>query len=98
MLRATYCYLRTWCKVENYEIKEVAGEYVVIPIGNQMAKHKGFFSCDRCGMEFFNCIKQGMNKAETVKYFLENSDAKKENVEKDYDEFVEKIQKIGIEF
>ncbi len=52
---------------ENYVMREVAGQAIVIAIGEESGRFKGMINLNRTGRDVWTCLKNGMDLNETVK-------------------------------
>ena len=46
---------------ENYVMREVAGQAIVIAIGEESGRFKGMINLNRTGRDVWTCLKNGMD-------------------------------------
>ena len=81
---------------EGYILREVAGNYVVLPIGQATLDFNGMISLNGTGAFLFDLMKTETNEEEMLEKLLETYQIDEETAKKDVAEFVEKIKGAGI--
>lgn len=84
---------------ENFVLREVAGSWVVIPIGEKSVDFNGMMNLNETGVLLWRELEKGVEKEELVSALTAEYDVSAEIAAKDIDEFIEKLEKAGcIEF
>lgn len=84
---------------ENFVLREVAGSWVVIPIGEKSVDFNGMMNLNETGVLLWRKLEKGAEKEELVAALTAEYDVSAEIAAKDIDEFIEKLEKAGcIEF
>ena len=68
---------------KGYIMKELAGRYVVLPVGGEPEG-------------LWECLSEERTKQELIDLFLEKYDASREDAEADVNTFIENLSKAGI--
>ena len=81
----------------NFVINKVAGSVVAVPVGTDGAAFKGYIKLNDTGAYIFKALKTGASREELVEGILRDfEDAKKPEVEKTVDEFLDKLRASDI--
>ena len=84
---------------ENFVLREVAGSWVVISIGEKSVDFNGMMNLNETGVLLWRELEKGAEKEELVAALTAEYDVSAEIAAKDIDEFIEKLEKAGcIEF
>ncbi len=84
-------------KVKNdFILREVAGYYVVVPIGEGALNFNGVINLNESGAFLWNTMKNDVTEAEMVSALLEEYDVDKERAEADVAAFVAKMRAANI--
>ncbi len=81
---------------DGYMMRKVAGNCVVVPMGDEVTNFNGMINLNETGEVIFEKLQKGCNREELVEAMLKEFDAPREVIEKDVDAFIEKLDKIGI--
>ena len=81
---------------KGYIMKELAGRYVVLPVGGDPDGFQGMIQMNVTGKFLWECLSEDKTRQELVELFLEKYDANKEEAEADIDAFIENLSKEGI--
>ena len=76
---------------EGFMLREVAGNYVVVPVGKASEKFKGVINLNGISAFIWQKIEEGLEEEEIVKVILEEYDAEEEKVRKDVNDFINKL-------
>lgn len=79
---------------EGYLLKEVAGNHVVIPVGN--VSFNGMLNLNETGVLIWKKLEEGCEESDLVSAFLAEYDVTEERAKEDISIFVEKLRKAGI--
>lgn len=79
---------------EGYLLKEVAGNHVVIPVGN--VSFNGMLNLNETGVLIWKKLENGCEESDLVAAFLAEYDVTEERAKEDISIFVEKLRKAGI--
>ena len=75
----------------NFIIKHILNSDVVIDV---TGGSKSIIKLNETASFMFNLLKQGIGKQELISKMLENYDADRELIEKDVDDFINKLEKL----
>lgn len=81
---------------DGYMMRKVAGNCVVVPMGDEVTNFNGMINLNETGEFMFSKIYGGCTRDELVDTMLAEYNAPRELIEKDVDNFIEKLDKIGI--
>lgn len=80
---------------ENFVLREVAGSWVVIPIGEKSVDFNGMMNLNETGVFLWRELEKGAEKEELVSAMTGEYDVSTEIAAKDIDEFIEVLKKAG---
>lgn len=81
---------------EGFVMREVAGQYVVIAIGEASKKFHGMIKLNGTGKDIWEGIQNGLSEKQIVENLMEKYQVEKAEVETDVKEFVGQMKDIGI--
>lgn len=81
---------------ENYVMREVAGQAIVIAIGEESGRFKGMINLNRTGRDVWTCLKNRMDLNETVKEIVDKYEVDSNIVAQDVEKMVDKLYKVGV--
>ena len=79
----------------NFLLKEIAGNYVVVPVGDELIDLNCMITLNESGAFLWNKLSEDITKEELVSGLLAEYDVDKNIAVSDIDEFLENIRKIG---
>ncbi|MBQ2643284.1 MAG: PqqD family protein [Eubacterium sp.] len=77
---------------EGFILRNVADNYVVVPIGEATVDFNGMMSLNETGAFLFGKLIEGIEKDELVEALMEEYDVDQERAEKDVTAFIEKVE------
>lgn len=77
-------------------VRCVAGEYMLIPIGEAITDYNGLFIITESGMLLWNLIKNGAEKDELVSALMKEYGIDSKTAAEDTNEFIQKLRDLGI--
>lgn len=80
----------------NFVLKEIDNEYVLIPLGQEVMNVKGMLKINEVGATIFNCLKQGLTVDETIEKLTNEYAADSDVIKNDALEFVALLTKYGV--
>ena len=80
----------------NFMLKAVAGEYMIIPTSNNNVNFSKIFNINETGAFIFNNLKDGKNRNEILELLKKEYNAKEDVLAADLDEFINELKKRGI--
>lgn len=80
---------------ENFVLREVAGSWVVIPIGEKSVDFNGMMNLNETGVLLWRELEKGAEKEGLVAALTAEYDVSAEIAAKDIDEFIENLKKAG---
>jgi len=63
---------------KDYILKEIAGQYVVIPVGEEAIKFNGIISLNKSGKRLFEKMKNNQTEETLIKFLMSTYDVSKE--------------------
>ncbi len=80
----------------NFILKSVAGEYMIIPTSNTNVNFSKIFNINETGAFIFSNLKEGKTKEEVLELMTKEYNAPRDVLSYDLDEFIEELKKRGI--
>lgn len=80
---------------ENFLLREVAGSWVVIPIGEKCVDFNGMMNLNETGVFLWRELEKGAEKEELVTALTGEYDVSPEIAARDIDEFIGTLEKAG---
>lgn len=77
-------------------LREIAGDYALIPIGNTIIKNNGLFSLSETGARIWELLPQADGVKQLVDALLEEYDVDRETLSRDVDEFLDQLRQLEI--
>ncbi len=82
---------------KGFVVKEIAGQYVVVALGEASKVFNGIIKLNESGKIIWEMLAEGKSRDEVVDAILAvYNDAERETVEKDFDNFVEILKGANI--
>ncbi len=81
---------------KNVIMRTVAGEHMLVPVGDTVFQYNGIFMLTDSGKFLWDKIREGAEKDELVDALTAEYDVDKLTAEKDVAEFLEKLQSYEI--
>lgn len=78
-----------------YVLREIAEEYVVVPIGDEAEKVKGLLSLNAAGACLWKKLETEQTEDDLVKVMTENFEVEESVARQDVSKFVSELEKIG---
>lgn len=80
----------------NYIIREIMGDTLLIPDGEHLFEFNGIVTLNELGVFILKLLPDVENEEEIVEKILEEYDVDKETAEKDVHDFMEQLREIKI--
>lgn len=84
---------------ENYMLREIAGNFVVIPVGQNVADYKNMLHLNETSVFLWNELQNEISFDELLKRMAVKYEASEDEVsilEKDLNEFLDKLRKLEV--
>lgn len=81
---------------DNYEIREIAGEHIIVPIGETTLNFNGMITVNEVGKFLWLQLKEECTEEELVQKMLEEYDVDEVTARQDIGKFVEKLKSEGL--
>lgn len=84
---------------ENYMLREIAGNFVVIPVGQNVADYKNMLHLNETGVFLWNELQNEISFDELLNRMAVKYEASENEVsilEKDLNEFLDKLRKLEV--
>lgn len=77
-------------------LREIAGDYALIPVGDTVIENNGLFSLSETGARIWELLPQADGAEQLVDALLEEYDVDRETLSRDVDEFLEQLRQMEI--
>lgn len=81
---------------EGYEVIEVIGEWVAVPIGDKMLEVEGMITLSESGVFLWNQLKNEVDINELVLLLCSEYEVDKETAEVDVNEFINNLKRLEL--
>lgn len=81
---------------EHMILREIAGEHILLPVGEQMNSFRGIMSLNGSGLLLWQKLQQDCTEAELVAAMLETYDVDPETAAKDVEAFLLQLKQADI--
>lgn len=81
---------------ESFILREIVGEYILIPVGETATKISGIISLSESGHLLYEKLLKGCKKEDLVKVILSEYEVEEEQATTDVEAFLEQMRQIGI--
>lgn len=77
-------------KIEKeYVLREIAGDYIIIPVGESAQENNGLITINEAGMFLWNRMKEECTEDQLIQDMLEEYEVDEETARQDVQEFIE---------
>lgn len=80
---------------DTFLMKEIAGNFVVVPTGNELVNLNGMITLNDSGAVLWGFLENDTTKEAVIDGMLKEFDIDRETAEADIDEFLDLLRKIG---
>lgn len=80
---------------DNFLLKEIAGNYVVVPVGNELIDLNCMITLNESGAFLWRSLSEDTSRDGLVENMLKEYDVDKDTALADIDEFLQSVRKIG---
>ncbi len=80
----------------DFHIRQIADEYILIPMGSSALTFSGMVSTNEVGAAICEALKQETTYDAVLEYICQEFSVEKETAKTDLDEFLARLRKIGI--
>lgn len=81
---------------KDYILREVAGEYLLIPVGEAALKTKGLISLSESGYLLYKQLQQDCEKQDLVQRMLQEYEVTEDQASADIEAFLEQMRSIDM--
>lgn len=81
---------------DGFVLREVAGSYIVVAVGEAVKTFKGIVNLNETGAFLWKILEKGATKDEMLKKLLAEYDVDEETAKADIDGFVNKLQEAKL--
>ena len=78
-----------------YVLRKVAGDNIIIPVGETALKYNGMLTVTETGADIWEAMEKESSIEEITQMILEKYEVEKETAEKDVRDFLEGLEKAG---
>ncbi|NLB79508.1 MAG: PqqD family protein [Clostridiaceae bacterium] len=84
-------------KIKNgYLVREIAGSYIVVPVGERVIDFKGIMTLNDTGNFIWKCLADEITYDELLTAILEEYEIDEATAKADLDEFINKARESGV--
>lgn len=84
-------------KIEkSFVLREIAGEYIIVPTGNTALDFNGLITVNEVGMFLWNLLQNDVTEEDLIRKTMDEYEVDRETVKGDIAEFLEKLRTNGI--
>ncbi|MBQ7923009.1 MAG: PqqD family protein [Clostridia bacterium] len=77
---------------KNVVHREIAGEHILVPVGETALRYSGIFSITEVGAKIWEMLRDGKDIPDITAALLETYDVEKDVLEKDIDDFLQMLR------
>ncbi len=81
---------------ENYVMRDVAGQAIVIAIGEEGERFKGMINLNRTGKDVWTYLEKGMDLVEIAKKIAEKYEVDENTAVQDVQIMLDELYKVGV--
>ena len=81
---------------KNFALREIAGEYIIIPTGRTALEFNGLITVNEVGMELWKMLQENVTFDDLLNGILEEYDVDENAAREDIQEFLDRLVKGGI--
>lgn len=81
---------------ENYVMRDVAGQAIVIAIGEESKHFKGMINLNQTGREVWKCLEKGLDLDEITKKIVEKYEVNEIIASRDVKSMIDRLESIGV--
>ena len=81
---------------KNFVLREIAGEYIIIPTGRTALEFNGLITVNEVGMELWKMLQEDVTFDDLLNGILEEYDVDENAAREDIQEFLDRLVKGGI--
>ena len=79
-----------------FVMREVAGQYVVVAVGEASKTFHGMIKLNSTGKDIWEGLEKGLTEEEIVEVLVEKYDVQNSDVKNDVQEFLKQMREVGI--
>lgn len=80
----------------NFSVREIAGDYILIPLGEAALKFSGMITTNDVGVFMWEQLQTEISKEELLEKILVEFEIDKETAKKDMDEFLHRLEELKL--
>ena len=82
--------------LEEFVLREVAGNYIVVPFGENAVSFKAMITLNETGAFLWMQLEEEKTQEELLEAFLQEYEIDRQTAEADISKFIEKVESAGI--
>lgn len=79
-----------------YVLREIAGEFILIPVGNTAMEMNGMITLNEVGVLIWNRLRNECTKEELLEAILDDFEIDVEHARRDLDEFLQQLKEAHL--
>lgn len=81
---------------ENFSLRDIAGEHVVVPIGEAASQIYGIMTLNDSGLLLWNLLKQDCREEDLTAALLAEYEVDEQTASRDVRTFLDRLRQVGI--
>lgn len=81
---------------ENFVIRQIADEYIIVPIGENVLNFNGMITVNEIGRFIWEQLQEDLTKEEVLKRIIGEYEVDEQTASTDLDEFLVRLQEGGL--
>lgn len=81
---------------ENFVIRQIADEYIIVPIGETVLNFNGMITVNEIGRFIWEQLQEDLTKEEVLKRIIGEYEVDEQTASTDLDEFLVRLQEGGL--
>lgn len=81
---------------KNFVLREIAGEYIIVPTGSTALDFNGLITVNEVGMFLWNLLQSEVTEEDLIRRTMEEYEVDRETVKGDIAEFLETLKENNI--
>lgn len=79
-----------------FVLREIAGEYILVPVGNTAVEMNGMVTLNEVGVFIWNKLQDECTSEELLKDILDEFDIDEEHAKRDLNDFLQELKEMNL--
>lgn len=80
----------------SFAVREIAGDYILVPLGDMALKFSGMITTNEVGAFIWECLQEEITKEALLDMVLDEFDVDEETARVDMEQFLEGLDKLEL--